>query len=31
MYNVPLMIPNPGRNTACGMFGPVVQVLLAMS
>jgi len=31
MYNLPLMIPNPGRNTAAGMGAPVVQLLLAMS
>ena len=28
---LPLMIPNPGRYSACGMGAPVVQVLVAIS
>jgi hypothetical protein len=31
MYSLPLMIPNPGRNSACGNGAPVVQLLVPMS
>jgi hypothetical protein len=31
MYSLPLMIPKPGRNNACGKGAPLLQLLLAMS